>query len=214
MDGHPAQFEAIGSRLGFRIVEETPEKLRLIWQGARFPAFLCLGIALVLLFVSVPIFQAIRLRGFAGPAGALWYFPLMNLILFGISLYLLSQKRTIVIDKARQEVTLTRRSLYSVTTLAAHYSEIEKVKLGVDQVYSGFALAGSSAAESFPVPALRLITSGGQSVLLDRGSLRKLEAIGKRISDRLLKPIEVDAALTQRIISLSSAREPYRAGKF
>jgi len=138
----------------------------------------------------------------------------MNLILFGISLYLLSQKRTIVIDKARQEVTLTRRSLYSVTTLAAHYSEIEKVKLGVDQVYSGFALAGSSAAESFPVPALRLITSGGQSVLLDRGSLRKLEAMGKRISDRLLKPIEVDAALTQRIISLSSARESYRAGKF
>jgi len=111
-------------------------------------------------------------------------------------------------------VTLTRRSLYSVTTLAAHYSEIEKVKLGVDQVYSGFALAGSSAAESFPVPALRLITSGGQSVLLDRGSLRKLEAMGKRISDRLLKPIEVDAALTQRIISLSSARESYRAGKF
>ncbi len=214
MDGHPAQFEAIGSRLGFRIVEETPEKLRLIWQGARFPAFLCLGIALVLLFVSVPIFQAIRLRGFSGPAGALWYFPLMNLILFGISLYLLSQKRTIVIDKARQEVTLTRRSLYSVTTLAAHYSEIEKVKLGVDQVYSGFALAGSSAAESFPVPALRLITSGGQSVLLDRGSLRKLEGMGKRISDRLLKPIEVDAALTQRIISLSSARESYRAGKF
>ena len=138
----------------------------------------------------------------------------MNLILFGISLYLLSQKRTIVIDKARQEVTLTRRSLYSVTTLAAYYSEIEKVKLGVDQVYSGFALAGSSAAESFPVPALRLITSGGQSVLLDRGSLRKLEDIGKRISDRLLKPIEVDAALTQRIISLSSARESYRAGKF
>src|SRR5205814_8005618 len=118
-------------------------------------------------------FQAIRLRGFSGPAGALWYFPLMNLVLFGISLYLLSQKRTIVIDKARQEVTLTRRSLYSVTTLAAHYSEIEKVKLGVDQVYSGFALAGSSAAESFPVPALRLITSGGQSVLLDRGSNRK-----------------------------------------
>ena len=29
-----------------------------------------------------------------------------------------------------------------------------------------------------------------------------------------LKPIEVDAALTQRIISLSSARESYRAGKF
>jgi hypothetical protein len=214
MDGHPAQFEAIGSRLGFRIVEETPDKLRLIWQGARFPAFLCLGIALVLLFASVPIFQAIRLRGFAGPAGALWYFPLMNLILFGISLYLLSQKRTIIIDKARQEVMLARRSLYRITTLAAHYSEIEKLKLGVDQVYSGFALAGSSAAESFPVPALRLIMSGGQSVLLDRGSLRKLEAIGKRISDRLLKPIEVDAALTQRIISLSSAREPYRAGKF
>jgi hypothetical protein len=54
MIGDPAEFEAIGNRLGFHIVEDTPEKIVLRWQGARFPAFLCLGIALLLLFVSIP----------------------------------------------------------------------------------------------------------------------------------------------------------------
>ena len=182
----------MGHRLGFRIVEETPQRLRLIWQGARFPAFLCLGIAMVLLFISVPIVQAINLRGFVGPAGSLWYFPLMNLILFGIAIYLLSQKRTIAIDNASEKVTLARRSFHRTSLLALKYGEVGRLKLGVDQVYSGFALAGSSAAESFPVPALRLIVVDGESVLLDRGSFRRLEDMGKRISDRLRKPLEIE----------------------
>jgi hypothetical protein len=193
MIGHPAEFEAIGNRLGFRIAEETPEKLRLIWHGTRFPALLCLGIAAMLLFISVPIFEAIRLRGFAGPAAALWYFPLMNLVLFGISLYLLSQQRTIVIDNVNQRVILTRRNLARATTLSIGYAEIEKLKLGVDQVYSGFAIAGSSAAQSFPVPALRLVISESQSVLLDRGGLRRLKELGNRMAIRLTKPLEVDS---------------------
>lgn len=71
MTGNPAQFETIGNRLGFRAVEESPHKLLLRWQGARFPAFLCLGIALMLLLISVPIVEALRLRGFVGPAGSL-----------------------------------------------------------------------------------------------------------------------------------------------
>src|SRR5215475_5745310 len=103
MIGNPAQFEAIGNRLGFRVVEETPDKLRLVWQGARFPAFLCLGIALLLLFVSVPIVQALRLRGFTGPAGALWYFPVMNFILFSIAIFLVTQRRVIEIDSQAKE---------------------------------------------------------------------------------------------------------------
>ena len=188
MFGTPVDFEAIGSRLGFRIVEDTPERLRLIWRGPRFPAFLCLGIALLLLGVSLPIAQAIHLRGFTGPAGSLWYFPLMNLILFGISIYLLSQKRTIVIDDSRREVSLTRRSLLRRIQLVIRYEEIANVQLGMDQVYSGFAVAGSSAAESFPVPALRLITAA-ESILLDRGSYRKLEELGRKISERLKKPL-------------------------
>ena len=192
MEGNPVEFEALGNRLGFRIVEETPEKLRLVWQGARFPAFLCLGIAFVLLFISIPIVQAIRLRGFAGPAGSLWYFPLMNLILFGISVYLLSQKRTIVIDASLEKVTLARRSLYRTALLIMSYGEIGQLKLGVDQVYNGFAIAGSSAAQSFPVPALRLYVANGESVLLDRGSFRKLEAMGKQIGERIKKPLEVE----------------------
>ena len=192
MEGNPVEFEALGNRLGFRIVEETPEKLRLVWQGARFPAFLCLGIAFALLFISIPIVQAIRLRGFVGPAGSLWYFPLMNLILFGISVYLLSQKRTIVIDASLEKVTLARRSLYRTALLIMSYGEIGQLKLGVDQVYNGFAIAGSSAAQSFPVPALRLCVANGESVLLDRGSFRKLEAMGKQIGERIKKPLEVE----------------------
>ena len=191
MQSTPAEFEALGSRLGFRIIEDTPEKLRLSWQGTRFPAFLCLGVAILLLFVSVPIAQAINIRGFIGPAGSLWYFPLMNLILFGIAIYLLSQKRSIVIDQASRTITLTRRSFYKTIRLMVNYAEIEKIRLGTDQVYSGFAVAGSSAAQSFPVPSLRLKLADGESVLLDRGSRRKLEDLARRVSNRLEKPLEV-----------------------
>lgn len=197
MDGDPAQFEAIGNRLGFRIDEETAKKFRLVWHGARFPAFLCLGIAILLLFVSVPIVTAIRLRGFVGPAGALWYFPLMNVVLFGLSLYLLSQKRIILVDPTARTVTLSRRSLHRMTTLRVTFTEIEKIGLGVDRVYSGFAVAGSSAAESFPVPSLRLFVGGGASVLLDRGGVRKLEDLGQRLSHRIGKPLEIDSALNR-----------------
>src|ERR1044071_8353730 len=164
MVGNPADFEALGSRLGFRIVEDTRERLRLIWRGPRFPAFLCLGIALLLLGISVPIAQAIRIRGLNGPAGALRYFPLMNLILFGISAYLISQKRLIVLNGEKRELSLVRRSLFRKFELSLSYTEIERIRLGVDQVYSGFAVAGSSAAESFPVPALRVVV-GTETVL-------------------------------------------------
>jgi hypothetical protein len=192
MEGNPTQFEAIGNRLGFRVLEETDKKLSLVWQGPRFPAFLCLGIALLLLSVSLPILYAIYLNGFVGAAGSLWYFPLMNLILFGISFYLLSQKRTIIIDNSAQQVTLKKRSLYQTTLLSVAYLEIKRLKLGVDQIYSGFAVAGSSAAQTFPVPSLRLFAMGGESILLDRGSLRRLEELGRRVSGRLNKPLEVD----------------------
>ena len=199
MEGNPAQFEAIGSRLGFRVIEESEEKLRLIWQGPRFPAFLCLGIALLLMFISVPIAYAIRLNGFGGAAGSLWYFPFMNFILCGISVYLLSQKRTIVVDRAHARVTLTRRSLQRTTFISVGYPEIKTIRLGMDQVYSGFAVAGSSAAQSFPVPALRLVTVTGDSILLDRGSLRRLEDLGKRIGSRVNKPLELDPALANQL---------------
>ena len=195
MNGTPTQFEAIGNRLGFRIAEETDRRLSLVWQGPRFPAFLCLGIALLLLFVSLPILYAIYLNGFVGAAGSLWYFPVMNSILFGISCYLLSQKRTIIIDNSAQQVTLKKRSLYQTTLLSVAYLEINRLKLGVDQVYSGFAVAGSSAAQTFPVPSLRLFAQDGESILLDRGSFRRLEELGRRVSSRLDKPLDVDPLL-------------------
>lgn len=199
MIGDPHQFEAIGNRLGFRTAEETPRKLLLRWQGARFPAFLCLGIALLLLFVSVPIVEALRLRGFVGPAASLWYFPVMNLILFGISAFLITQRRTIEVDNDSRRLTLRRQSLYRSTTLAARYEEIAMVVLGVDQVYSGFAVGGSTAAQSFPVPALRIVLQNGQNVLLDRGSFAKLLDLGKLVSERLNKPLEIEPRLQEQL---------------
>jgi hypothetical protein len=192
MEGHPAHFEAIGSRLGFRVAADTAQELRLVWHGPRFPALLCLGIACLLLLISVPISYAIYLNGFVGAAGSLWYFPFMNVILLGIAVYLLSQKRTMVIDSGARKVILKKRSLCQTTSLSAAYPEIDRLVLGVDQVYGGFAVAGSSAAQTFPVPSLRLFVTGGESILLDRGSFRKLEELGREISRRLDKPLEVD----------------------
>ena len=199
MIGNPAQFEAIGNRLGFRVVEQTPQWILLRWQGARFPAFLCLGIALLLLFVSVPIVEALRVRGPVGPAGSLWYFPVMNLILFGISLFLITQRRTIEIDGCARRLTLRRQSLYRSIVFAAEYDEIAEITLAMDQVYSGFAIGGSTAAESFPVPALRLRLSHGECVLLDRGSLRRLAETGSLLSERLAKPLAVDPRLQAQV---------------
>jgi hypothetical protein len=193
MEGNPAEFEALGNRLGFTIAKEEEQRLELTWRGPRFPAFLCLGIALLLLGVTFPIVEAIRLRGFTGPAASLWYFPVMNLILLGISFYLLSQKRSIVIDGVSRNVTLTRRSVHRRILLTLDFAEIERLRLQFDQVYSGFAVAGSSAAQSFPAPSLRLIIKGGASVLLDRGGLKRLEALGRRIGERINRPLEVEA---------------------
>jgi len=196
MIGDPAQFEALGNRLGFRIVEQTSDILRLHWQGARFPAFLCLGIALLLLFVSVPIAQALILRGFVGPASSLWYFPLMNLVLFGISIFLVTQRRFIEIDNHTRTITLTRRSLYRSVIFSTSYDEVDEIRLTIDEIQSGFAVGGSTAAQKFPVPALRLALANGDSVLLDRGSFRKLSEFGKLISERLGKSLAIDPQLT------------------
>lgn len=196
MIGDPAQFEALGNRLGFRIVEQTSDILRLHWQGARFPAFLCLGIALLLLFVSVPITQALILRGFVGPASSLWYFPLMNLVLFGISIFLVTQRRFIEIDNHTRTITLTRRSLYRSVIFRTSYDEVDEIRLTIDEIQSGFAVGGSTAAQKFPVPALRLALANGDSVLLDRGSFRKLSEFGKLISERLGKSLAIDPQLT------------------
>ena len=197
MEGNPSDFETIGNRLGFRIAHATELCLRLSWQGPKFPAILCLGIALSLIFVSLPIFEAIRLRGFVGPAAALWYFPLMNVVLFGISLYLLSLRRAVTVDGNSRRVVLTRKTLFRKRSLGLAFGDVKAVKLGLDQVYSGFAMAGSSAAQTFPVPSLRLIAADGQSILLDRGSRRKLEALGKLISERLQKPLETELPLRE-----------------
>jgi hypothetical protein len=192
MQGQPSDFEAIGSRLGFRAVADDAAKLLLVWQGARFPAFLCLGIALGLGFVSVPIVEALRQRGFAGPAASLWYFPVMNLVLLGIAAFLLSVKRTIAVDKLTRAVTLTKRSLLHRVRLSVNYDEIAALRVAADQVYSGFALAGSSAAETYPVASLRLVLKDGATVLMDRGGRKRLEELAARVAGIVGKPVDVE----------------------
>ena len=212
MIGDPSQFEAIGNRLGFTIIEDSPERLRLSWQGARFPAFLCVGMAILLLFISVPILQALHQRGFVGPAGSLWYFPLMNLVLIGIAIFLITQRRTIDIDSKAMIIELCRRSLYRKTTLTTSFKEIEKITLAMDQVFSGFAIVGSTAAQSFPVPALRLQFAGEQTALLDRGSLRRLTEAGQKIAERIGKSLEIGPELADGDPNLTpKVRQPSAA---
>lgn len=212
MQGNPASFDAIGNRLGFSIAENNSQRLRLIWRGPRFPAYLCLSIAILLLFISVPIVGAIRLRGFVGPAASLWYFPVMNMILFGIACYLLTLKRTILFDHQGQKIFLKNQSLFNRSLLSAAYSELERINLGVDQVYNGFAVAGSSAAQQFPVPSLRLFLINGDSVLLDRGSRARLRELGMQICERLEKPLQIDARLElEKTGAVKSHEEAERA---
>jgi hypothetical protein len=190
MHGNPSRFEAIGSRLGFRVAADDAEKIFLVWQGARFPAFLCLGIAVALMFISIPILEALRQRGLEGPAASLWYFPLMNLILLGIAAYLLSVKRTILFDRGKRAITLTKRSLLRAIRLSVSFDEVAALRLGADQVYSGFALAGSSAAETYAVPSLRLVLKSGGTVLLDRGGITRLNELAGRVSRAIAIPLE------------------------
>jgi hypothetical protein len=190
MQGDPSHFEAIGSRLGFRVAADEPERFILVWQGARFPAFLCLGIAVALLVISVPIVEALRRRGFEGPAASLWYFPLMNLILLGIAAFLLSVKRTIIFDRRGRTIALVKRTLFRTRRFSADYDEVIGLTLGTDQVYSGFALAGSTAAETYAVPSLRLVLKGGETALLDRGGMKRIEILGARLSAWVEKPLE------------------------
>ncbi len=69
------------------------------------------------------------------------------------------------------------------------YEDVSGLRLGLDDVYSGFAVAGSSADQKFSVPSLRLVLKNGETVLLDRGSTRRLEPLAKRLSEYMGKPM-------------------------
>jgi hypothetical protein len=119
----------------------------------------------------------------------------MNLILLGISLFLLSLRRTILFDHTEQQVVLHRRSIFHGTRLRVDYDEAQGLRLGIDEVYSGFAMVGSSGALRYPVPSLRLVLKNGETVLLDRGGTKRLEALGKRLSEYMGKPLDTAEAL-------------------
>ena len=156
MTGDPRHFESIGSRLGFRAEPSADGELNLVWRGGRFPALLCLGIAAFLLLLSVPVFLAIRTQGLDSAVGNLWYFPTMNVVLFGVALFLLTLKRVIRIDRRAGKVYMTRSSLLMRRRLTVEFDEVRALRVADDQVYSGFAVAGSTAGQKwFPARSLR-----------------------------------------------------------
>lgn len=191
MTGDPRHFESIGNRLGFRAIPSGGDEIHLVWRGGRFPALLCLGIAAFLLLLSVPVFLAILAHGLDSAVGNLWYFPAMNVVLFKVAVFLLTLKRTIRIDRRAGRVHLSRTSLFMRRRLTLEFNEVRAVSVADDQVYSGFAVAGSTAGQkSFPARSLRLVLSGSQSVLLDRGGGRRLEELAERIGRFMDKPVE------------------------
>ena len=191
MTGDPRHFESIGNRLGFRAIPSGDDEIHLVWRGGRFPALLCLGIGCFLLLLSVPVFLAILAQGLDSAVGNLWYFPAMNVVLFGVVLFLLTLKRTIRIDRRAGRVQLSRTSLFMRRRLTLEFDEVRAVSVADDEVYSGFAVAGSTAGQkSFPARSLRLRLAGSQSVLLDRGGGRRLDELAERIGRFMDKPVE------------------------
>ncbi len=190
MEGDPRHFESFISRLGFHIHREDSHGVSMVWRGMRYPGFLCLGLSLALLFLSVPVLRAILIRGMDSTAMSLWYFPAMNLMLFCVAIFLLSLNRTTVIDQRSKRVLLSKRSILKRRDLAVAFGEIAALRVGTDMVYSGLAVAGSTMGQSrFPTASLRLALKGGETVLLDRGSKQKIHDLALRINRFLDKPI-------------------------
>jgi hypothetical protein len=190
MQGDPRHFESVGSRFGFQVEADTPEELRLVWRGSRFPAFLCLGISLALLFLSVPIAQAIALHGLASRVGSLWYFPVMNLVLFGVAIFLISLNRRVRVERKARLFSLSKGSLFGSRKLVAGANEIADLRLGTDAVYAGIGVAGTTQGQSyFPALSLRLRLIEGPTVLIDRAGTKRLENLAQCLSRALDKPI-------------------------
>jgi len=190
MEGDPRHFESFISRLGFQIHREDSHGVSMVWRGTRYPGLLCLGLSLALLFLSVPVLQAILMQGMDSTAMSLWYFPAMNLILFCVALFLLSLNRTTVIDQRSKRVLLSKRSVLKRRDLAVPFDEIAALRVGTDMVYSGPAVAGSTMGQSrFPTASLRLALKGGETVLLDRGSEQRVHDLALRINRFIDKPI-------------------------
>ena len=114
----------------------------------------------------------------------------MNMILLGVAVFLLSIRRTILIDQKNCLVHLSKRSLFRRRDLKLGFDEVAILKLGTDMVYSGFAVAGSTVGQSsFPSPSLRLILAGGETVLLERAGRTRIKDLADRLGPMLAKPV-------------------------
>jgi hypothetical protein len=117
----------------------------------------------------------------------------MNVVLLGIGAFLVSVRRSISLDRESAQVLLTKTTLINRRVLRLAFADITHCKVGVDQVYSGAGVAGSTMGQSyFPVHSLRLVLTGGETVLLDRGSERRMDSLGEKLSRFLERPLVKD----------------------
>jgi hypothetical protein len=187
LHGDPGRFEWTGSKIGYRLQEKTGEII-LHWKCPLFPPLLCLGIALFLLAPSFFILQAIWMD-IQGPARSLWYFPVMNLILLGIGVYLLSLRRQVVFDSNARSVRFTKLSLAGVERLEVGFEDIVQARIAPDRVKIGYIVAAEK--EGYPIPALRLVLGSDHTVLVERGRKTRLIDIGRKISGQIGCPVLV-----------------------
>ena len=198
MTTRPHHFESFFTRLGLQVHEENTHHTSLVWHGMRFPGWLCLGLSVVLLFVSLPVVQAIHLQGLGSVAGSLWYFPAMNIVLFFVAAYLLSLGRRIVIDHEARRLFVSKKSLFHRRVLEVEFSDIRALRLGTDMVYSGPVLAGSTTGQSFfPASSLRLVLSNGETLLLDRGEKKRMKLLARQVEHLVDRPVTDDPLPTE-----------------
>ena len=114
----------------------------------------------------------------------------MNLILFCVGAFLLSLKRSILMDQRSRRVRISKRSLWNHREIVIGFAEIDGLQIGTDLVYSGPALAGSTVGQRFfPATSLRLVLADGATVLLDRGGKGRIRDLALRLKEILHKPV-------------------------
>ena len=138
--------------------------IRLLWRGPRFPAFLCLGIALLLLLISVPIVRSHSHSWFRWPGGIALVFSADESDSVRHCVFLLTQRRTIEIDPGAGRLSLRRQKPLSVCRL---YGDGQRDPLESPSVsIASTAVSrwvGRPPRSAFQLPALRLELSSGET---------------------------------------------------
>ena len=125
---------------------------------------------------------------------SLWYFPMMNLVLLGIGIYLLSLRRQIVFEKNTKLIMFEKIDLFRRPTLRLRFDEVKRAEVALDLVQVGFTLMGKTDNEGYPIPAIRLVLHSGKTLLVERGKKNRVVELGEKISRVVDCPFSVAEA--------------------